>query len=214
MALEDVLARLADHWDDVLSRLAPDERRELLQLLDIVETGGDDGLDAALELMPLLVAALPPDHPVVRATHGVRLASGTFAVPEQLMRRLGALAAARATPAADALWDEARHRLLGAPSLGVDELVERGVDPALPDLIRLERSDGSVQFPAFQFAPGGAPREVVLWVNRELDVLDDPWGVADWWLGPNAWLRAVPAGLIGVVDDEVLVATARTAAED
>ena len=32
---------------------------------------------------------------------------------------------------------------------------------------------------------------------RLLDADDDPFGVADWWLGRNAWLEGVPADLIG-----------------
>jgi len=33
--------------------------------------------------------------------------------------------------------------------------------------------------------------------------------VADWWLGRNAWLDAIPADLIGQVDDALLVRAAR-----
>ncbi len=50
---------------------------------------------------------------------------------------------------------------------------------------------------------------MVLAVNRLLAARDDPWGVADWWLGGNAWLADVPAELLGEVDDEVLVRAAR-----
>jgi hypothetical protein len=76
-------------------------------------------------------------------------------------------------------------------------------------LIRLERGDGVVQLPAFQFDAAGRPIQIVLTVNRLLGAEDDPWGAADWWLGPNAWLGAVPADLIGQVDENVLLATAK-----
>jgi hypothetical protein len=33
-------------------------------------------------------------------------------------------------------------------------------------------------------------------------------GPVDWWLGANAWLAAVPADVLGVVNDSVLIATA------
>lgn len=42
-----------------------------------------------------------------------------------------------------------------------------------------------------------------------LDAAEDPWGVADWWLGANAWLGAVPAQLLGRVADDVLLDAAR-----
>ncbi len=50
---------------------------------------------------------------------------------------------------------------------------------------------------------------MVVAVNRLLDADDDPWGVADWWLGANAWLDAVPARLLGTPGEHGLLAAAR-----
>ena len=50
---------------------------------------------------------------------------------------------------------------------------------------------------------------MVLAVNRLLDADEDPWGVADWWLGGNARLGAVPAQLLGRGHDDLLAAAAR-----
>ena len=49
----------------------------------------------------------------------------------------------------------------------------------------------------------------MLTINRLLDADDDPFGVADWWLGRNAWLDAIPADLIGQVAAALLVRAAR-----
>lgn len=210
MPVRDLLSALAEHWDDVMAELKPAARAELVELLERVGAGGREAAAALPELLPLLSDHLPAGHPVLLAAPPTAVTGVPPTMPYPLRLRLVTFAAAAAT---DALWPQVRDRLLRAPSLSAAELSGRGVDPELADLIGLRRDDGGLQFPEFQFGPGGTPREVVLRVNRELDVRDDPWGVADWWLGENAWLQAVPARLLGVVDDEVLVATAVTAAE-
>ena len=98
-------------------------------------------------------------------------------------------------------------RLLAAPALTAQQVRERGCDPERTDLIRLPGSDGA-QLPAFQFGPDGQPIPVVAAINRLLRVAEDPWGVADWWLGGNAWLNAVPAHLLGQENDELLTRAA------
>ena len=107
------------------------------------------------------------------------------------------------------ILEEAQQRLLAAPCFSAEEVRGRGHDPVDPQLIRLERKDGGVQFPAFQFDSLGRPVALVLAINRLLDAAHDPWGVADWWLGRNAWLDAAPADLLGRVDDGVLIAAAK-----
>jgi hypothetical protein len=65
MAIEDALTALAEHSDDVISRLDDARRRELRNL--ITEIGGDDHTSAVIRITQLLVGTLPPEHPVRRA---------------------------------------------------------------------------------------------------------------------------------------------------
>ncbi|NEC75117.1 hypothetical protein G3I25_26695, partial [Streptomyces rochei] len=77
--------------------------------------------------------------------------------------------------------------------------------------IRLDDPRSGARYPRFQFRPGTAePLPVVRRVNELLRADRDPWGAADWWLGGNAWLRGVPADLVGTLPDDELV---RAAAE-
>jgi hypothetical protein len=109
----------------------------------------------------------------------------------------------------DEIMREAQESILAAPAVTEVQVRERGVDPDSPGLIRLSGPDGDVRLPAFQFAADGRPYPVVAQINVLLDAGDDPWGVADWWLGLNGWLDAIPAESIGRVDDELLIASAR-----
>jgi hypothetical protein len=104
---------------------------------------------------------------------------------------------------------EAQESILAAPSVTEAQVRDCGVDPGSPGLIRLSGTEGDIRLPAFQFGPGGHPYPVVTQINVLLDAGDDPWGVADWWLGLNGWIDAIPAESIGRVDDETLIAAAR-----
>lgn len=72
--------------------------------------------------------------------------------------------------------------------------------------------EGAVSLPVFQFDPAGRLLPEVRAVNDLLDAGADPWGVADWWLGPNAWLDAVPADLVGRGAGRLLLEAARAVA--
>jgi hypothetical protein len=106
-----------------------------------------------------------------------------------------------------------RNWILDAPARSSAYLSSRGGDPDLPGLIRIQRPDGRVSLPAFQFTRGGEPKPVVLRVNQVLGADDDPWGAADWWLCPNVWLSGTPAHLLDELADHLLVAAAVAAVE-
>ncbi|HST83455.1 MAG TPA: hypothetical protein VLL08_17120 [Kineosporiaceae bacterium] len=220
MALEDLISALVDHWDDVLAQLPADVATDLNALVHRITTSPDDPdaiTDAALELAPLLLTWLPLEHPVAIAARsgGYRLSSGRpgVVIAPALSARLSLILRPE-PPGPEAIWAAARRRLLGVPSLSLAEISARGQNPEQPALIRLERDDGTIQWPDFQFGPDGAPLALVLRINQALNAEQDPWGVADWWLGANAWLDSVPAAAIGVLDDEVLLSVAATMAED
>lgn len=115
----------------------------------------------------------------------------------------------RVPKGSDPIEQEIERRLLSAPALSEAQVRDYGQNPQRADLIRLDREDGGVQLPAFQFDKRGRPFWVVTKVNTILDAEDDPWGVADWWLGRNAWFDAVPAELIGHVANEILIEAAQ-----
>jgi hypothetical protein len=215
MALPDAIRALADHWSDVHARLGDQARRRLASLVQEFGEHADDPAAqeyTAVEIVELLWPLLPDDHPVRLAMTGddeptrlTRVSPKWAPITETLLRRIDA--ANRPTP--EAIVEGAVEWLLAMPALSAAEVRGRGQDPDHPELIRLERGDGVVQLPAFQFDAAGRPIQIVLTVNRLLGAEDDPWGAADWWLGPNAWLGAVPADLIGQVDENVLLATAK-----
>jgi hypothetical protein len=181
---------------------------------------------AMLRLTTVLYDRLPAGHPVSVAISGGTLLAGPASPDSQLRDVAASLEAITALtllsqaddddgpppaagPADPADPDEVADRLLAAPALTGQQVRDGGADPGEPGLIRLDRPDGRQQIPAFQFSQAGTPIAVVLTINRLLDADDDPFGVADWWLGRNAWLDAIPADLIGQVDDALLVRAAR-----
>jgi len=229
VALEELISVLAENWDDVLDRMDPQAGAELSHLVRRIITGdSDEIIDAAIELAPLLLAWLPAAHPAAAAARsgGYRRSGGPPGplVSPTLLARLDRLGLRPALLDRDIsgpepldpeeIWAGARRRLLQAPSMSAAQVTALGNDPVRSELIRLERDDGTAQWPLFQFGPDGALLPLVRRINEMLGAGDDPWGVADWWLGPNAWLDGVPAQLIGVLADEVLLATAGTMAED
>lgn len=225
------MAALSDHWDDVISRLDAARAQELRDL--VVEVGGTGHTSAVTRITQLLVRELPPIHPVRRALSKGYLLQSPRA--DWLALRKGLLAAAGAalaeTPASGSgegndgtttgggeapenILAEVTDRLLRAPALTETEVRLRGADPADPGLIRLDHPSGGQQWPRFQFAQDDGPLPVVRTVNIMLGAETDPLGVADWWLGANAWLDGRPSDLIGDVPDELLLRAARAIIEE
>ena len=93
----------------------------------------------------------------------------------------------------------------------VQQITRSRIQTSLDDAqaAQLSPPGGPEQLPAFQFGLDGQPIPVVVTINRLLEAAADPWGVADWWLGRNAWLNGIPADLLGQVDDALLVLAAR-----
>ncbi len=101
--------------------------------------------------------------------------------------------------------------LLASDGFTASELRSQGVDPDGPNVIRLDNGQDGYHVPGFQLQDGQSFHPVVLRINEMLGAYNDPWGVADWWLGPNVWLRGVPADLIGQIEDQKLVDAAEAA---
>jgi hypothetical protein len=210
MGLGHAMRALAAEWDDLRGHLRPDQCDTLDELVTEFAAEADPALSAEIaeEIADLLGGLLPDEHPFRRALASPesRFTSGDQADLTEWRRPVGEL---RLLVAGERIVARATARLLSAPSVGEWDLVARGQDPTAADLIRLDRRDGTVQWPAFQFGADGAPLAVVTTINRILDAADDPWGVADWWLGRNAWLGAVPSQLLERERDQELIDTAR-----
>ena len=210
MAIEDAIAALPEHWEDVVTRLGTAKSEELRGA--IAAMGGSDHMAAVARIADLLVEALPPEHPVRQALlEGELFASATLdwtAVTEAL-RGLAEGRLVSAQHPGEQIIHHVASRLLRAPALTEDEVRRRGADPADPGLIRLDRPDGGQQWPAFQFAPGGGPLAIVRRVNQLLDAAGYPLGAADWWLSRNGWLGEQPSLLIGTVPDDQLFRAAQ-----
>ncbi|MGP4020987.1 hypothetical protein [Saccharopolyspora sp. 5N708] len=200
-----MLDALTAEWDEVADQLDPETFTRLVALVAELQDAPDSETSALIaeDIASLLADVLPVTHPVRRA----------LAEPESRLRRPEVDWQRVSTDLRDRLTGSAPSadldRLRAADSLDAQQVEAADGDPADPDLIRLPSDTGPDRFPAFQFDAAGAPRELVRAVNRQLHAAEDPWGAADWWLGPNDWLGGVPAELIGRVDDAVLVEAAR-----
>lgn len=221
MGLRHALVVLAEQWGDIRNRLSPAEFDEVHALVDEFTREGDRvaSEELAEEIADLLRDRLPADHPFLAA---LRAREERLAPDPGPARRAAELDAwlrlaeplrvrisGRVVPTAREVEREAEAWLLDAPALEAEELRTYGLDPADPDLIRLDRPNGEGRWPAFQFGPDGSPLRIVREINRILDAADDPFGAADWWLGDNGMLGGVPADLIGQRPDEELIAAAR-----
>jgi hypothetical protein len=219
---------LSEHWADVAERLGPAREQELRELVES-DLGGAGHTGAVVRITQLLTRELPAEHPVRRALARGYLFAGAPTDRDWPTLRGNLLAAAGFAARAEVPAEDPEDsedpdepdeilagiagRLLRAPALTADEVRRRGADPGDPGLLRLDRPDGGQQWPSFQFAAYGA-FPVVRTVNLMLDAETDPFGVADWWLGGNAWLDGRPSDLIGAVPDEQLLRAARAVTEE
>jgi len=201
------MVALREHWDDVMSRL-PGAKGEQFRVL-VENMGGADQATIVTEIADFLVENLPPEHPVRRALAEGYLFQSTAIDWTALELDLRGKAKDGPSSIGGLILRSVVERLLSAPALTEDEVRQRGGDPADPGLIRLDRADGSRQWPQFQFAVGAGPLPVVQAVNQVLGAAADPVGAADWWLSRNGWLNGEPHQLIGRVPDDVLMRAAR-----
>ncbi|MEU9714249.1 hypothetical protein [Streptomyces sp. NPDC047976] len=206
------LAAAAADWDELRLRLDPGSLHRLALLLTAARTAtGEGARRAALLAARLLGDRLPdrfPGESRLTAAPGAHTAGHLGYTADDL-----AVLVLDGHRMVGPVLGEVRDRLLAAPALGDAEVLERGPDPYAPDLIRLRAPGGLIRLPAFQFTPDGRVRPTVAAVNALLGADDDPWGAADWWLSPNAWLGPAPVTLLGTPDEQRLVAAAEFLAE-
>ena len=215
-----VIRVLAEHWDEIRPVLQSSDVAFIEQALGSLPAEPTPEVESvAADIGTILISRLPPGHPALPLISGqMRLATADapdVADPAAwsqmlgLIRDIPGLGAAPQDADPGAAPEDADSWLLAAPALTEEQVREQGGDPGRADLIRLRARTGQIVLPTFQFSPVGDPIPVVTAINRLLAVADDPWGVADWWLGRNAWLDAIPADLLGRVDDDLLVRAAQ-----
>ncbi|MEV7160555.1 DUF3168 domain-containing protein [Streptomyces microflavus] len=232
--LTDVVEAIRSHRAELETLLDPPARAELLEILADAES---DPVVAAADLRELIKPFTPPGHPLRAALtpSGVRFQPGTAVPPDgdallALLVHLRSEVEIEGSPAdaprdvhrpapenRSALADRAdppyRPDADDAWLLAEPALQSASLDLApeqARDLIRLTVADEEERVPAFQLDPAsGTPYPVVVEINRLLSADEDPWGAADWWLGPNVWLDAAPARLLGTGVDHTLLSAAR-----
>lgn len=190
-----LLAGAAADWDRLEGLLSEQTRGELAVLLKELRAApdGEEQRAAAEAAARLLDPWLPGDGGRLVNTPS---APGGYTVEGFTAADLSVLVLDGHRMAGPVLG-AVRDRLLAAPALSVAEVEEQGGEPYDPGLIRLRGEEGRLRLPQFQFARGALAWPVVLEVNALLGAGRDPWGVADWWLSPNAWLGTEPAQLLG-----------------
>ncbi|MFJ5776137.1 hypothetical protein [Streptomyces sp. NPDC093094] len=234
-----VLAAAAAGYDGLESRLTARDLARLASLLAVLRAAGttdEARRDAAGRAAALLRPVLEPD---AAAALGAARFTGTGTDPGFLGFRPEDLAVLvlDGHRMVGPILGPVRDRLLAVPAretgprprppsdqdvpgpsardTGTD--ARAGADPEADaetvDLIGLPVGGGRLRLPAFQFAADGRPRPVVLTVNRLLDARRDPWGVADWWLSPNAWLAEAPHLLLGTPREAEVIEAARCLTE-
>ncbi|MFD5316755.1 hypothetical protein [Streptomyces sp. NPDC127098] len=204
-----VLATAAAEWEEIGPRVTGDaELRALLREMRAAPAGSERRALAAGRAARAVARLLPERFP-----DGV---AGRWSGPATEVEVQGLTAADLAVLLLDGhrmvgpVLGPVRDRLLAAAAVNGDELRRRGGDPEAPGLLRLPGEGGEPRYPSFQFAADGSPWPEAVEVNGVLDAARDPWGAADWWLSPNAWLAgAVPAHLVGTAAGGALPATAR-----
>lgn len=220
MTPDQLIALLHRHWAQTLVELGSDERAQLLRrVTELGDAVGRGPTRRAAREVGRMLHVMPEHHPVGAALRdGVRYAErdpggGVVVDRDRLGDLLGFLAGP--PPTAEEVLDTTRQRLLHAPARGADAVIAAVTDAAADDLIRLHDPELGDRYPEFQFVPTtGELRPVVRQVNRLLLAGQDPWGAADWWLGDNEWLDGVPAELLDVAPDELVLAAARALLED
>ncbi|WP_404868328.1 hypothetical protein ACI1MP_09445 [Kitasatospora griseola] len=233
---DPLLDLIREHHDSIRAALGEEGYALLLERLAVlaaVAEGDDRGRRHAMQGVRRALRPLPFDHRVSVALESWRL---TAAPPEpvdvsaarELLAWLsapafepepepeaeaeaeaGPEAGPEAEPALPETGTRPGHLLLGVGTFSAQETRDRCGGPPPVELIRVTAPREGDRYPRFQFVDGvGAPRQVVLEVNRLLLADIDPWGAGTWWLSENSWLGGTPADLLGLLPDHRLVGAA------
>lgn len=209
MAIAEALQALAEAWPQVAARLSAADDFEIRRQLAAAVHGS--GWDPST-IFRVALRDEPADHPVWQALafraarREAALAVPTLAVAAHLRWVIERTAPTR-SEAPDEIEAAAEQRLRLVPM--------REVPPdAVPEDTLVLEWDGVRFAPGFQFDDSGALLPAAVVVNQLLEVAEDPWGSASWWLSPHASLHAIPADEIRVGSPDLVVAAAAALAEE
>lgn len=194
MALADALETLASLWPQLATKVRPSDLRLIRRELAAAIHGGTWDPNAVLRA---ILRDEPETHPAWVALERTAVRRGSAPALPQLaaaahLRLALEYSATDDTVDPDEVERAAEARLWIVPM--------EPANPELPrsDVLVLTRGDERLA-PRFQFGTDGRTLlQAVAEVNRMLEVDDDPWGSASWWLTPHAALHAIPADEIRV----------------
>ena len=205
MGLADALAVLNQQWPDIRTSLASAEATRLDELVVALasEANPVQSEEYGHEISDMLSRSLPREHPFRRALaqetpRSLATTNDPVALSEwqDLSESLDAhVDRPNRPPRRSEVASRARDWLLNVPTFKEPDLrIPRSVLYG-PGLIRLDDAFGNLHWPAFQFADR-QPRPEVVAINQLFDADDDPWGVADWWLGVHRLIGEPPVALL------------------
>lgn len=206
MAVADALVEITRRWSELAQTLDEHDRDRLVRVLARAVHGEQWDPQEVLEIVMQGAPATDSVWAALdqRATRRSRSARPNLIASAAALRWV--LETTR-SPAAALADPEAVEAAAEAAVLEVPLVKMPG--PEHPRGVLVLLVQGTHMAPSFQFDDMGRPIEAAQQINLLLEAEEDPWGVASWWLTPNAWLHAIPSDELRAGDPGRVLAAAR-----
>lgn len=200
MALADALETIATLWPQLAAKVGPADLRFVRRELAAAIHGGTWDPNAVLRAV---LRDEPQNHPAWVALERTAVRRGSGPALSQLVAGAHLRLALEYSATDDAADPDEVERAAEA-RLWIVPMQPANPDLPRSDVLVLTRGDERLA-PRFQFDTDGRTLlQAVADVNRMLEVDDDPWGSASWWLTPHAALHAIPADEIRVGSEQAV----------